>query len=453
MSEWQKVKIGELLKRIKRPVVLENEKEYKLVTIQLHHKGVKLRGHKKGYDIKSKMHEVKTDDFILSGIDARNGAFGIVGDELDGAIVTNDFWYFELNEELIDKHFFLELTSTKWFDEICRLGSDGTTQRIRLQKTKFFNQEIYLPSVDKQKKVSKKFILIKQKKEKFEKECSSQQSILTLLRQQILQDAISGKLTADWRASVRAGLRACPDIEPANKLLEQIKAEKEKLIAEKKIKKEKPLPPISEDEVPFELPEGWEWCRLGEVTKRTGAGSTPRGGKSAYIEGGIKFIRSQNVYNSGLVLDDIVYIPEKTHEKMSNTKVFGSDLLLNITGGSIGRCAIVPSDFDEGNVNQHVSVLRFVDSSFSDFLHKVIISNYFQKEIVNSQTGAGREGLPKYRMDRILIPLPPRAEQKAIVTKVEKLMKYTSQLEKKITQNANNAKTLMQAFLGEIFRK
>jgi len=93
---------------------------------------------------------VKAGDFILSGIDARNGAFGIVPDELDGAVVTNDFWYFKVDEEVIDKHLFLELTSTDWFDDICRKGSDGKTQRIRLQKDKFFNQPVTLPPRDQQ---------------------------------------------------------------------------------------------------------------------------------------------------------------------------------------------------------------------------------------------------------------------------------------------------------------
>ena len=92
--------IGDFLHRIKRPIKLEAKKYYKLVTIKLSHKGVVLRQEKFGSEIKSKMFEVKTGDFILSGIDARNGAFGIVPPELDGAIVTNDFWYFDINKAL-----------------------------------------------------------------------------------------------------------------------------------------------------------------------------------------------------------------------------------------------------------------------------------------------------------------------------------------------------------------
>jgi len=114
------------------------------------------RTKKKGAEIKSKMFRIETGDFILSGIDARNGAFGIVSEELNDAIVTNDFWYFELDDSIIDKQFFLELTSTNWFDDLCKKGSDGTTQRIRLQKTKFFNQKISLPELDEQKELVSK---------------------------------------------------------------------------------------------------------------------------------------------------------------------------------------------------------------------------------------------------------------------------------------------------------
>lgn len=142
--------IGDFLHRIKRPISLEPSKKYKLVTIKLKHRGVVLRQEKFGSDIKSKMYMVKTGDFILSGIDARNGAFGIVPQELDGAVVTNDFWYFNIDETVVDKNLFLELTATVWFDEICRNGSDGTTQRIRLKKNKFFNQIVCLPERSKQ---------------------------------------------------------------------------------------------------------------------------------------------------------------------------------------------------------------------------------------------------------------------------------------------------------------
>ena len=440
--------IGDFLKRIKRPIQLIDDQEYKLVTIKMNHNGVVLREHKKGALIKSKMYEVKKGDFILSGIDARNGAFGIVPPELDGAIVTNDFWYFEIDANIIAKRLFLELTATTWFDEICKRGSDGTTQRIRLQKNKFFNQSVMLPEGNEQKVLLDKILSFKSGQSKLESEIQTQKLLTTQLKKSILQEAIQGKLTADWRAE-RALSGA--EVEPATELLKRIKAEKDQLVKDKKIKKEKVLPPIKAEDIPFELPEGWVWCRLGDICSKTGSGSTPKGGKSAYPTTGIKFLRSQNVYDDGLSYEGIVFISDITHERMKGTKVQAEDLLLNITGGSIGRCCIVPKDFDTGNINQHVAIIRSVLSENGCYLHKTICSPYFQNMIIEVQTGAGREGLPKNKMDNILIPFPPLEEQKAIVEKVETLMQKCQALEKQIKTSGTNAKMLMQAVLKEAF--
>ncbi len=196
MKDWTELKIGDFLKRIKRPLGIDGDVEYKLVTIRLHHKGVLLRGKKMGSEIKSKMFEVREGDFILSGIDARNGAFGIVSKELNGAIVTNDFWYFEIDEKLIDKRFFLELTETNWFDEICNKGSDGTTQRIRLQRERFFNQIIKVPSLTKQIEIRNKLLSIKEKRENLIMELHEQDKyLMNLLKNQFI------KITKDTNVS------------------------------------------------------------------------------------------------------------------------------------------------------------------------------------------------------------------------------------------------------------
>ena len=147
---WKTYRLGDILERKRVSVKIEKDELYKLVTIKLYHQGVIMREEKKGDDIKSNMFYVNTGDFILSGIDARNGAFGIVPKELDGAIVTNDFWILEPNPEIMRKDFFLFITSTPLFDYICKQCSDGTTQRIILQRYKFYDYELSLPSIYEQ---------------------------------------------------------------------------------------------------------------------------------------------------------------------------------------------------------------------------------------------------------------------------------------------------------------
>lgn len=228
------------------------------------------------------------------------------------------------------------------------------------------------------------------------------------LRQKILDLAIHGKLVPQD-----------PNDEPASVLLERIKAEKERLIKEGKIKRSKRSAKTSDtphyENVPFEVPSNWVWATIEEICSKIGSGSTPRG--SNYAVEGIPFFRSQNVYNDRLVYDDIKYISDETHQKMKGTEVLASDLLLNITGGSLGRCAVVPADFNRGNVNQHVCIMRPILVE-PEYFHALILSSYFAKSM--KITGSGREGLPKYSLEQMAFPLPPLAEQHRIIAEIEK---------------------------------
>ena len=175
----------------------------------------------------------------------------------------------------------------------------------------------------------------------------------------------------------------------------------------------KPHKPHYEN-VPFEVPESWMWTTIEEICSKIGSGSTPRG--SNYSANGIPFFRSQNVYNDRLVYDDIKYISEEVHQKMKGTEVLANDLLLNITGGSLGRCAVVPADFNCGNVSQHVCIMRSVLVE-PEYFHALVLSSYFAKSM--KITGSGREGLPKYNLEQMGFPLPPLTEQQRIVAEIE----------------------------------
>ena len=228
------------------------------------------------------------------------------------------------------------------------------------------------------------------------------------LRQKILDLAIHGKLVPQD-----------PNDEPASVLLERIRAEKERLISEGKIKRSRKSAKTTDtyhypQDMPFEVPKGWVWTTLEEITSKIGSGSTPKG--SNYSEEGIPFFRSQNVYNEGLVYEDIKFISDATHQLMIGTEVHSKDLLLNITGGSLGRCAIVPADFQIGNVSQHVCIIRSI-LVLSSYIHTFIFSPFFKKTM--NITGSGREGLPKYNLEKMFLPIPPLKEQERIIKEIE----------------------------------
>jgi type I restriction enzyme, S subunit len=234
------------------------------------------------------------------------------------------------------------------------------------------------------------------------------------LRQKILDLAIHGKLVPQD-----------PNDEPASVLLERIRDEKERLIKEGKIKRPKKIKTTSDKpHYPYELPEGWAWTTVGEICSKIGSGSTPKG--SNYSKTGIPFFRSQNVYNTSIVLSDIKYISDEVHQSMIGTEVVANDLLLNITGGSLGRCAIVPDNFSKGNVSQHVCILRSILIR-PKYLHTFILSSFFAKSM--KITGSGREGLPKYNLEKMFLPLPPLNEQDKIIGEVDKFFEFVDTLE------------------------
>lgn len=256
------------------------------------------------------------------------------------------------------------------------------------------------------------------------------------LRQAVLQAAIQGKLTEQL-----------PEDGDAKDLLAEIQAEKAKLITEKRTKKENPLETIAKDEVPFDVSNSWSWAKLGDLCLKIGAGNTPPGGKNSdvYKTDGIKFIRSMNVYNDGLHYEGMVYISEELASRRAGSAVIAKDMLLNITGGSIGRCAIVPNDFDIGNVNQHVLIIRCVNEQCRSYIHLVICSPLIQAAI-NEKAVGDKAGFSANKAKNLLIPLPPLAEQHRIVARVDELMAKIDELEK--VENELNA--LHKAFPGDM---
>ncbi|KUJ00124.1 restriction endonuclease subunit S [Vibrio sp. MEBiC08052] len=259
------------------------------------------------------------------------------------------------------------------------------------------------------------------------------------LRELILELAVRGKLVPQD-----------PNDEPASLLLERITEEKKRLVKDKLIPRTKVLPPINEDELPIDLPSGWAVVRLGELTSKLGSGSTPRGGKNAYTSEGIPFLRSQNVRNEGIKLDDIAYISDEIHQKMENTKVLPGDVLLNITGASLGRSTIFPSNLVEANVSQHVTIIRLIESQMNQFIHLGILSPMVQQLVWGRQVGMAIEGLSKKVLEMFEFPIPPIAEQHRIVAKVDELMALCDQLEQQTETSIEAHQMLVTTLLDTL---
>ena len=255
MEEWKKIKIGEFL--FERKGKYKPDDEIITGLKRIHKIDFSGNFHIVQKPSKTNMILINPNDFVISGIGIHNGSMGVYNGK-ENVVATIHYSSYTFDTEKISVEYFKRfLKSTEFIDLINPLVRGGMRPEIKAKH--LLPLEINLPNLEKQKEIVAYFKSIETEDRELKQELTHQQSLLKKLRQQILQEAIEGNLSQDWRAEN-------PNAEPAGKLLKRIQAEKQQLIKDKKIKKQKPLPAISEAEKPFELPEGWAWCRLGKVS-------------------------------------------------------------------------------------------------------------------------------------------------------------------------------------------
>ncbi|MDQ8207603.1 restriction endonuclease subunit S [Coraliomargarita sp. SDUM461003] len=439
-------RIGDILTRYKVAETVKDDVTYKQVTIGTNYKGVRLRGTKLGIEIGTKNQWlVKAGQFILSRIDARNSAFGIIPDDLEGALVTNDFMAYEVNEDEVNRDFFNVFLQSPQFLEACIKASRGNTNRKRVQEEFFLNYEVNLPDIEHQRLLIQKIERAKAAMATAESEIAHQQSLLGKLKQAILQEAIQGKLTEDWR-------KTTPDVEPASDLLQRIQAEKASLIAVKKICKEKPLPEITPEEIPFEIPEGWKWCRLGQIIEEK-----PRNGISLkpvdYVTDA-KTLKLSATSSGTFNGTECKYLDLEVEED-SYLWLRDGDILIQRANSLelVGTAAVYRGNEHEFIYPDLMMKCRAVFAVGTDYLHHVLTSRTTRDYFTRKATGSAGN-MPKINQGTViqtLIPLPPLAEQVAIVERVEALMTTCQALEAEIEHSRTHAADLLQAVLKEAF--
>ena len=210
-------------------------------------------------------------------------------------------------------------------------------------------------------------------------------------------------------------------VDLAEKQITLLKEHKQILIQNAVTRGLNPDVPLKDSGVEWigQVPEHWEVKKIKYVTSKIGSGITPLGGGSNYIDGGIPLLRSQNIHFDRIDLNDVARISEFTHNSMKNSKVRKGDVLLNITGGSLGRCFYVDSN-EEMNVNQHVCIIRPNKKINTIFLNMLLASEIGQKQIWFFQQGGGREGLNFQAIKNFYLPLPDLEEQQKIAIYLNK---------------------------------
>ncbi|GAB1264889.1 restriction endonuclease subunit S [Aurantivibrio infirmus] len=236
------------------------------------------------------------------------------------------------------------------------------------------------------------------------------------LKQTILQLAVMGKLVPQN-----------PNDEPASELLKNIVAEKEKLIKEGKIKKQKPLPPITDEEKPFELPNGWEWARLGD-TGIGSTGKTPSTKEPKFFEGEIPFIGPGQITPNGKLLKSEKFISEAGIK--NSEEAISGDVLMVCIGGSIGKAVISNQRLA---FNQQINAIRPI-FLLTKFLFIAVSTDNFQKSVLDTATGSATPIINRSKWEELLVPVCSEKEQIRIIEKVDELTSICEQLKTQVSQ-------------------
>jgi len=441
MSQWVTVRLGDILTESKVESLTPSIE--KRIRVLLNAQGVVKRPVKKETKGATKYFIRSKGQFIYGKQNIHKGAFGVIPCELDGFESTSDLPAFDVDEACLPKWIDYYLKQGDFY-----LGLEGIARGVatkRVQPKEFLELEIPLPPKEKQEEIIAHFERVKTEDKGLKGEITHQQTLLKKLRQQILQEAIEGKLTADWRAQN-------PDVEPASELLARIKAEKEQLIKDKKVKRGKKQSASESYKGKVEVPNEWEFPDLDDITQyiTDGTHQTP-----SYTLSGRKFLSAQNVKPFRFMPENHRFVSETAYQEyIKNRVVEKGDLLLGRVGAGIGETAVVDVEIECAIYVSLGLVKTFKINTSSDYLAIVFNSPYgveYAKGNVSSGGGsAGNFNLGRIRAFKV--PFPPLTEQQAIVAKVEKLFAICDQLEAQISQNQTHAEQLMQAVLKEAFQ-
>ncbi len=618
------VRLGDFLIRSKIPVDIEDNKQYKRVTIRTKHQGVSIRDFEIGSKIGTKKQFIlKSGQFVLSKIDAMYGAFGVAPDEVDGAIITGNFWAYDYDKEMVSIEWLNHFTNSPDFYDLCRRASTGITHRKYLDEEFFLGYEVNLPDLKEQELLVASIDSIRDKINSFEVELSHQLTLLSNLNQAILQEAVQGKLLISspplkeeypqgevvkntnlhpqgevvknttihpqgevvgnttthpqgevaknlnnlphlktFRKKLRNNLTPaeaklwtllkgkqlenkkfrrqfsvanyildfyCPaehlaieldgqghfeasqaeydyerdlflnycgikvlrfenkwvwnnpegmleeikqnfgwkdrydpsvlrtaplkgeQLESGSELLKRIKAEKmNKHAVSTRAKKEKPLPPIKPEEIPFEIPENWVWCRLGEICEIKGGKRVANGYKLLKTPTPHIYIRVTDMKNGTISEDDIHYLDEKMYQKIKQYTIGKDDLYMTIVGATIGKCGLVPDKFHNMNLTENAAKISpvLVDKKF---LLTCLQSKFCQDQFIDKTKQVAVQKMALNRFSVSIIPLPPLSEQKRIVAAIEKQFALTQQLKEKVLANQQATEQLLKALLHQAF--
>ena len=431
MSEWKKVKIGDFLTEREGRYKPDDSKISKYKRLDK----IDFSGtiHISDKPTKTDMIIVHPGDLVISGINVAKGAVAVYqGNEPVCATIHYSSYTFDSSK--VDLDYFKYFVKSPAFIAALQKQVKGGI-KTEIKPKHLLPLEISIPDLQTQQEIVKKISLQLKKTEQLSVEIESQKNYIKQLRQNILQEAIEGNLTADWRKQ-NPVQKGNPDYD-AEALFERIQKER---INEKK---QKELSPITDEEKPFEIPGGWKWVRLGEICKKItdGTHKTPK-----YTNSGIKFVSAKDIYNKELDFSHCKYISESEHKelyKRCNPEL--NDLLIS-KSGSIGTVVLNNVTF-EFSLFESLALIKYTQSELVPKFMKFAVQYICNNLTISDIKGVCVKHLHLNVLSGQTLGLPPLAEQKEIVNKVETLLTKVKTLENQITEREQLTKQLMQSIL------
>lgn len=441
------MKLGEVMKLSKGNLIdIENDVEYTIAGVQNYGAGIVNRRRVKGIELTMKKYQlIKPNQLMWCKVDTKNGAFGITKLEHANSLASTNMALADIDTSKCHPEFIEYLFRISFFHEIITKASSGTTNRKYLTPTQLF-ETIEIPDFDKDEQLKWLNKVDSIINSGITTELTHQLTLVKKLRQQLLQDAVQGKLLEQNKSRKDSG-------ETGSELLKKIKAEKAKLIAEGKLKKEKPLPPIKPEEIPFEIPENWVWCRLGEIALNISTG--PFGTmlhKSDYVSNGIPLVNPMNIVNEKIVASDKMMINEKTKARLKSYVLNAGDIVIG-RRGEMGRCAVVTESESGWICGTGSFFLRLHDEIYRPYFIKVLGAEFAKSILLGASVGSTMNNLNHKILSNLPIPLSPLTEQTLIVQRLDELIHNCNELEESIKESQEQNEKLLQQVLREALSK
>ena len=440
MSEWKKVKIGDFLTEREGRYKPDDSKISKYKRLDK----IDFSGniHISDKPTKTDMIIVHPGDLIISGINVAKGAVAVYqGDEPVCATIHYSSYTFDSSK--VDLDYFKYFVKSPAFIAALQKQVKGGI-KTEIKPKHLLPLEISIPDLQTQQEIVKKISLQLKKTEQLSVEIESQKNYIKQLHQNILQEAIEGKLTADWRKQ-NPVQKGNPDYD-AEALFEQIQKERNNE------KKQKELSPITDKEKPFEIPEGWKWVRLGEIIKEP-----PRNGyspKAVDFETPIKTLKLGAVTYGIFDPNEYKYINEEI-PKDAYCWLKNGDFLIERSNSVeyVGICAIYTGKDNEFMYPDLLMRFKTQDILSKQYIHTALISPFNRSYFMSNAKGA-QKTMPKINQECVvntMIPLPSIAEQNEIVKQIERNLQTISDLENQILKRELQTKQLMQSILKDAF--